>query len=634
MGFLPTSAQIYYGVNTSSYTKVSSFWKKIEKDSTKVREFSEWAKSTNASCARSFLINEKGVALRNKSNYEGALNAHQTAIQLASSCEDVLFKASALNMAGVVCRRTDKLRDATDYHKKALEILEKSNRQDESALRSIAVSKNSLGNIYLSMREYDLAEKEFTQSMTIEKRIGNFLGLAINNQNLGGIYEERKEYDKALNFFQTSLVYNNKIDSDFGRLICKNSIGRIYILQGKYAEAKKLVNETFSMATTLEDKFHAIATFTNLGAAETGLGEYQKAEGHLLYSLETAQKNNLPYFVAESYKWLAHLEEKRTNYQKALEYHQLFYENEQAYLKKEDQKYIANLVMQYDAEQKKDKIEILEKENELVKIKLTRNRLIFGGLLAVLGAVAVILYLRNRQNKLKSEKEILDLEQEMLRSQMNPHFLFNSLNSIKLYIINNEKDKAVFYLNKFSKLIRKILNASREKHLSLQDELETMELYINIENIRFSNKIDFHLEIEEGIKPSRINIPSMILQPFLENSIWHGLSSKEEDRKLYLRVKKKGNNHLEIEIEDNGVGRLKSEEIRTGKTLNKKSIGINLTEKRLRNFYKNEVDENTLKIIDLVDQNNHSLGTKVVLTLPATREAFSTELKENNNILT
>src|SRR5690606_5214405 len=132
---------------------------------------------------------------------------------------------------------------------------------------------------------------------------------------------------------------------------------------------------------------------------------------------------------------------------------------------------------------------------------------------------------------------------------MNPHFIFNSLNSIKLYIINNEKENAVYYLNKFSKFIRKILVASTEKENSLADELDTMKLYMNIENIRFSNEIHFEIHIEDSINTARIKVPSMILQPFLENALWHGLSSKEDDdKKITLNVYQTNEDFVTISI--------------------------------------------------------------------------------------
>jgi LytS/YehU family sensor histidine kinase len=165
----------------------------------------------------------------------------------------------------------------------------------------------------------------------------------------------------------------------------------------------------------------------------------------------------------------------------------------------------------------------------------------------------------NRTKALKRDKHILTLEQDMLRSQMNPHFIFNSLNSIKLCIINNEKENAVYYLNKFSKLIREILIASKEKETSLHDELETMKLHMNIENIRFSNEIDFTINTEVT------KVPSLVLQPFLENSLWHGLSSESENKKIGLNIIKNSYSSITVEIIDNGTGRIASQKINNKK---------------------------------------------------------------------
>lgn len=138
--------------------------------------------------------------------------------------------------------------------------------------------------------------------------------------------------------------------------------------------------------------------------------------------------------------------------------------------------------------------------------------------------------------KTRYEKELAELKILALRSQMNPHFIFNSLNSIKLYIINNEKENAVYYLNKFSKLIRKILDATRQNSISLSEEMETMQLYVSIENIRFNGELIFELEKDPELFLEDIKLPSLILQPFLENAIWHGLPLASE-KKLNYRWK-------------------------------------------------------------------------------------------------
>ena len=214
------------------------------------------------------------------------------------------------------------------------------------------------------------------------------------------------------------------------------------------------------------------------------------------------------------------------------------------------------------------------------------------------------------------QKQINELKLTSLLSQMNPHFIFNALNSIKLYIINNESKNAAHYLNKFSKLIRRILEASNSKVISLQEELETIDLYMTIENIRFSNEINFDINVNEKINLNAIKVPPLILQPFLENALWHGLSSKKTDKSILLSIFKKDKKFVEILIEDNGIGREASAKIKSEKSINRKSIGINLTKERLTNFVKNLKNDFSIIYEDLIDKNKAAIGTKVTLKIP------------------
>ena len=217
--------------------------------------------------------------------------------------------------------------------------------------------------------------------------------------------------------------------------------------------------------------------------------------------------------------------------------------------------------------------------------------------------------------KTKYEKELAELKILALRSQMNPHFIFNSLNSIKLYIINNEKENAVYYLNKFSKLIRKILDATRQNSISLAEELETMQLYVSIENIRFDGELEFEVEKDPQLFLEDIKLPSLILQPFLENAIWHGLPLASE-KKLNIVIEEPEANKVAIHIEDSGIGRQRSDEINTKKLHKRKSVGIKMTRERLNIFYRNYSNNYALKFEDLVHPNGEPAGTRVSLVLP------------------
>ncbi len=204
-----------------------------------------------------------------------------------------------------------------------------------------------------------------------------------------------------------------------------------------------------------------------------------------------------------------------------------------------------------------------------------------------------------------------------LPAQMNPHFLFNSLNSIDSYIIRNESKKASEYLNNFARLIRLILQNSRTNYTSLKDELETLDLYLQMESLRFKDKFEFEISVAEGLDASSINIPPMLIQPYLENAIWHGLMHKDGGGgKVRVRVELAGDN-LVCTVEDNGVGRARAAELnprRSGK--NRQSMGMKITEDRIEILNKLYGANTRVQVIDLYDDTGAGCGTRVVLTIP------------------
>lgn len=241
--------------------------------------------------------------------------------------------------------------------------------------------------------------------------------------------------------------------------------------------------------------------------------------------------------------------------------------------------------------------------------------LVIGGIL-IMGLLALVLVNVYRQYLSDNEKRVLSLEQRMLRSQMNPHFIFNSLNSIKQFIIVNEKEKAVRYLNKFAKLMRKILDGSSKRETSLAEELETVDLYLKIENMRFSNDIDINIQIDPNLNTELIKVPSLVLQPFLENAIWHGLSDKEGDKKIWIHVEREKDLQLRLSITDNGIGREMAEERKTKRQHKRKSVGLTNTKERLSYFASNYQKDYDIEFHDLQEANGNASGTQVVLKIP------------------
>jgi LytS/YehU family sensor histidine kinase len=216
------------------------------------------------------------------------------------------------------------------------------------------------------------------------------------------------------------------------------------------------------------------------------------------------------------------------------------------------------------------------------------------------------------RNNLNAQIEKANNELKALRAQMNPHFIFNSLNSIQHFVINHEEKSAVKYLGKFSKLIRKILNNSEEAFISLQEELSTLELYLELENLRFQNKFTYQIKIDDTIESDFIKIPSMIIQPYIENSILHGFGEIATGGSLTIEFTLKDGLLICI-IDDNGVGINYSKQNKKENSLHV-SLAGKISEDRLqllKNIYGNSIG---VEIIDKSDFGEK--GTRVSLTMP------------------
>jgi LytS/YehU family sensor histidine kinase len=218
--------------------------------------------------------------------------------------------------------------------------------------------------------------------------------------------------------------------------------------------------------------------------------------------------------------------------------------------------------------------------------------------------------LRNTQQKMA------EIEMQALRAQMNPHFIFNCLNSINRYIVKSDQATASLYLTRFAKLIRLILDNSNSQYISLSSELEALRLYIEMESIRFEKQFTYSIIVDEDVSPDYIYVPPLIIQPFVENAIWHGLLHKETAGHLSISFSTKVPNVLQCIVEDNGIGRDKAKELKSKSTSTKKSLGMKLTEDRLALLNKQTMLEATAEILDLKDITGQATGTKVILKIP------------------
>jgi LytS/YehU family sensor histidine kinase len=243
-------------------------------------------------------------------------------------------------------------------------------------------------------------------------------------------------------------------------------------------------------------------------------------------------------------------------------------------------------------------------------------------LVIVIIGIAVMLFLVvgfllvfniNQRKKSESQKQMTELEMQSLRAQLNPHFMFNSLNAIQELILLEENEKSQTYLARFAKLLRMLLENTERPFVPLQREIELLQLYLSLENLRIPD-LEFSINVDHSVDTEATQIPNMILQPYIENAIWHGLSPKKNDRKLQIRISKE-NGSTKYEIEDNGIGRKKAAELKSVYRKEHRSKGMELLSKRFKLLAKEYGSDIETNITDVIIDNEIK-GTLVTIKVP------------------
>lgn len=244
------------------------------------------------------------------------------------------------------------------------------------------------------------------------------------------------------------------------------------------------------------------------------------------------------------------------------------------------------------------------------------SELVFMGLvIGIIFRVRLNQLRKEQERETRTQIEISKNELKALRAQMNPHFLFNSLNSIQQFILTHKEEEAVFYLNRFARLMRMILNNSEKQAVTLKEEIDALKIYIDLEKMRFSDKFDYEIKVAENIDADYEQIPTMLLQPYVENAILHGLTPGEKQGLLKINFFIE-NNFIHAVIEDNGIGRRKSIELNKDSHRSHASLGMKITQDRLKLLGNIQQTTYNVRIIDLADATGNATGTRVEITWP------------------
>src|SRR6266496_1980978 len=551
-------------------------------------------------------------------NTDSAMKYTDDALQLAQKLQWQKGIASALREKGLVYYYTSDKVNAMDYSQKAL----KAGESMHNKLFDASVYSN-IGNIYADLGEHEKALGYYNKLLEASREIKHKKYETVALVDIGTIYTEKNDFIKGLEYFKKGLeIAQSENDIDVVSF-CLANMGIIYKKKRDYNNALNYLEESIKTAEKANNKNDKATSLTEIADVYIEKGDYNKAEKYSLESLALAKEINHVEWQANAYRTLSNAYEKEHKNDKALAAYKNYIMLRDSIINDEKKQELTRKEIQFEFDKKEalakaehDKQQALA-ASEIQRQTIVKNSVMGGaGIILFTGIAGFVFYKRNRDIKTQHKEaelnaEIADTEMKALRAQMNPHFIFNSLNSISDYIEKNDLKAADEYLTKFAKVMRLILENSEQKQVSLSDDLKALELYMQLESLRLKNKFSYEIKVDNDIDKENTLVPPLILQPFVENSIWHGLTKKNDEGKIFIYIKKEGE-MLNCVVEDNGIGREKSETFKSEvKNMEKKSLGMKITRSRIDIINKTKKSNATIKFTDLEE----GMRTEVKLPL-------------------
>lgn len=472
-----------------------------------------------------------------------------------------------------------------------------------------------LGRVYYSLRDYELEELNYNRFLEyVDIKNEKHLVFYILSR-LGDIQREDGRFDES------NVTYNRLVDlaKEAGDTVrVANTLNRMawgYYEKGRLEESLEIYLKDLEISKQIGNKRLITNCLGNIGNIYRDWNYFEKAIEYYTLSIEVSKEIDDIFNLAWLYKDISAMYANMGRYELAYEHFMLHSAYNDTLMSDDYNRRIVQAQAQYEVEKS-------EKELAVMQLRLQRNNYLMygiGGLSLVFIIIAILFFrshrLRSRQRLEAMNLKVSDLTQKNLRTQMNPHFIFNTLNSIQYYVFENDRIASNNYMTKFAKLIRKTLENSEHPAIPISEEMDALELYLELESLRFKKKFDWSIDIDEDIDTYMYKIPTMLIQPFVENAIGHGLMHKTG--KGYIKIEMKLEDEcIMCAIEDNGIGRKKAMEIKNNKKDNHKSLGTSITESRLKLV--NSLYGKSMKVeyTDMKNDKGEASGTRVEICIP------------------
>ncbi len=508
------------------------------------------------------------------------------------------------------------LAKALDYQLKAMVIFE---RMDSTIDLSNVFA--NIGDVYFAQKNYKNALKYYWKSAEIreiEKRINTLMDSWIG---IAACYTAMNKYNRAKEMLQKVIDYKSQYNQKLSIGTSYLELGRIELKEKKLSISKQYFTKAFDIFNEINAGIKIAQVYKEIALVLQRQKEYSEAIKHLNKCYEKSSKLGSQILALEALELQTEVYKELNNYRKVFEIQEQKFKLQTKYSNEVQKKEIALIEAKHYIAQNELKIDNLEQTNNSQALEIENKRYQVALLLTciiVILLIGVMVYLKLKSKQSKKEQKLinqkLDIENKLLRIQFDPHFIFNGLNSVQAYISENNIKNAAIFLSEFSKLMRLILNSTRNELICLSDEIELLNLYLNLERHRHNYSFEYFINICDDIDETCIKVPSFMTQPFIENALIHGFPKANIDKKLTISftLKDKEENIIKCEITDNGNGYNKT----IKDSVRHKGIGTKLTKERLDLYQNKFKQELSIKVENLDENNTNCPGTKVLMDIP------------------
>jgi tetratricopeptide (TPR) repeat protein len=519
-----------------------------------------------------------------------------------------------------------------------------------------------MGFLYAAIGNYDSSFEYCRKSLLIRQKMSDHVCITAAFINMGQLYKVAGDYKDALDYYSQGLQYANAhaintrtlywsyLDEPMGiiyRLMNKTdssiyylekaiqidpenqmtriSLGETFIVKKQYDAALNFFLKPIEHFRKENDRWDLMRVLLDAAKAYQGKANDATALRYALEGFSIAKEAKVRQYMLDGYLLLSKLYKHLRKYDSAYSLMQSYTALNDSIMNERFLWRMTNYKNQAEYEKELEKVSVLDEDNKIKKNELKQASILKWVLIISLLIVALsglIMYrnfeLRRKNAKLRNtelQQQKTELEMQALRAQMNPHFIFNSLNSINRFIMQNDRAQASAYLTKFSRLVRMILQNSQASLITLESELESLQLYLEMEALRFNYHFGYKISVPENIDISALKVPPLFIQPYVENTIWHGLMHKEEKGQLDIEISQEGR-FLFFKIRDNGIGRKQSAALASKSATRHKSMGLQITADRIAMMQRANGNVQPIIINDLVHADGSPAGTEIIIKIP------------------